>query len=265
MELILVRQKEKSTKEEKNKKRDYHIYIFNWKDWIEYGACTLFKSLIICYLFYDSYKAVFLFIPFAILDYRNMKDKKSEQQKMELALQFKAVIESLVTSLNAGYSLEHAFADAKRDLGLVYDKNALIFKELELILQGLKINIPIEQLLKSFAERSAIEDIRNFANVLAVAKRSGGNLIRIIGKTVNSISDKLAVEEEIKTIIAAKKLEERIMILMPYGIILYLRMTSGEFLNVLYHNTFGIILMTAFLAVIYAADLWAKKIMEIHV
>lgn len=256
---------ERIKKKENSSKRDYSMYIFNWKDWMEFAVRFFIKSSIVCYLFYDSYKAIFLFVPFAILDYKDLKKQRIKQQKAELTLEFKAMIEALVTSLNAGYSLERAFSDVKRDLSLIYEKKALIFEELEWILQGLKMNIPLEQLLKDFAKRSGIEDIRNFANVVTVAKKSGGNLIRIIGKTVRSISDKMAVEEEIKTMVAAKKLEERIMMVMPYAILFYLRMANGEFLEVLYHNAFGIAVMTAFLIIIYAADLWAKKIMEISV
>lgn len=82
---------------------------------------------------------------------------------------------------------------------------------------------------------------------------------------MNSIADKIAVEEEIKTLIAAKVLEEHIMMVMPYGIIFYLRVSNGEFLEVLYHNALGVMLMTLFLIMIYAADIWASKIMEIRV
>lgn len=82
---------------------------------------------------------------------------------------------------------------------------------------------------------------------------------------MNSIADKIAVEEEIKTLIAAKVLEEHIMMIMPYGIIFYLRVSNGEFLEVLYHNALGVMLMTLFLIMIYAADIWASKIMEIRV
>lgn len=244
---------------------DYSQYNFCGKDWMEYGLKLLLKGVIICYLFYDSYKAVLLLIPFAWMEYRSMKIKRIEEQKRQLTLQFKVMIESLVTSLNAGYSLEHAFEDAKRDLLLAYESSALIFGELDTILSGLKMNIPLERLLKDFGIRSGIDDIRNFASVVMEAKRSGGNLIRIIQKTVNSIADKVAVEEEIKTMITAKKLEERIMVVMPYGIIFYLRISNGEFLEVLYHNLPGVLLMTMFLVLIYIADLWASKIMEIQI
>lgn len=248
-----------------NKKQNYNDYLFIWKDWLEYGVKLFIKGTIICYLFYDSCKASLLLLPFAIFDYKSMKKVKLEKQKYQLSMEFKSMMESLVTSLNAGYSLERGFADSKRDLGLIYEKDAIIFNELDYILTGLKMNIPLEKLLKDFGERSGIEDIRNFANVVMAAKRSGGNLIRIIQKTVNSIADKMAVEEEIETLIASKKLEERIMMMMPYGIIFYLRVTNGEFLEVLYHNVLGITLMTVFLIVIYIADMWAGKIMEISV
>ena len=216
-------------------------------------------------IFYDSYKACLLLIPFAIVDYQRMKKRRLEEQKRRLTIQFKSLMESLVTSLNAGYSLERAFLDAYRDLQLIYEKDELIFPELGIIRSGLSVNLPIEKLLSDFGNRSGIEDIRNFANVIMAAKKSGGNLIHIIQKTVNSITDKMEVEEEIETLITAKKLEERIMMVMPYGIIFYLRVTNGEFLEILYHNALGAILMTVFLMVIYLADIWAASIMEIRV
>lgn len=249
----------------KNIKPNYKDYPFEWKDWLEYGGKLMIKTMVICYLFYDSWKACLFFVPFAVFEYRSLKNMKLKQQKHQLSVEFKAMLESMVTSLNAGYSLEQSFADSKRDLGLVYEKDAIIFNELDGILAGLKMNLPPESLLKDFGDRSGIEDIRNFANVVMAAKRSGGNLIRIIQKTVNSITDKMAVEEEIETLIASKKLEERIMMVMPYGIIFYLRVTNGEFLEVLYHNVLGVMLMTVFLIAIYIADMWAGKIMEIRV
>lgn len=258
--------KKRNGQEKGSKKTaDYSVYHFCGKDWVEYGLRQIIKSVVICYLFYDSCKAAVLMLPFAFIDYHSMWEKKREEQKHRLTLQFKAMIEALVTSLNAGYSLEHAFEDAKKDLVLLYDRQAFIFKELDIILSGLRMNIPLEKLLKDFGERSDIDDINNFANVVMAAKKSGGNLIRIIQKTVNSIADKIAVEEEIKTLIAAKVLEERIMMIMPYGIIFYLRVSNGEFLEVLYHNVLGVMLMTLFLIMIYTADIWASKIMEIRV
>lgn len=243
----------------------YDCYSFTIKDWLELLLLVLGKGIVICYLFYDSYQMWFMMIPFGLLDYAGMKKRKKEKQKKELVSQFKAFIETLASSLSAGYSLEKAVMEAKRDLMLIYPSDAIIVRELDGMIAGLQINVPIEKTFWDFGERSGIEDIVNFANVVTVAKHSGGNMVHIIQKTVRSIGDKLSVEEEIQTMIAAKKYEERIMMLMPYGIILYLRLSDGEFFNVLYHNLLGGVLMSVFLVAIYLADFWAQKIMEIEI
>lgn len=242
---------------------DYRKYCFTWKDWGQYLLRIVIKGVVIGYLFYDSLKMSVLCIPFFLMDYRSMKEDKLKAQKRELTMQFRSMMEALATSLTTGYSLERAFADAKRDLALIYQNDAIIFGELDEIINGLKVNIPIEKLLKDFGDRSGVEDIENFANVVAAAKHGGGNLIHIIEKTVKSISDKISAEEEMETMISEKKLEEKIMMIMPYGILLYLRISNEGYLDVLYHNVFGMLLMTVFLAGVYVANIWASKIMEI--
>ncbi len=232
---------------------------------MEFGVRMTVKGFLICYLFYDSYKAAWALLPFAIFDFRNLRRHKLAKQQRELSVEFRSMAESVAASLNAGYSLEHAFENAKNDLALLYEEDAMICKEVERIIAGIHMNIPVEELLKDFGNRSGMEDIQNFANVVAAAKKSGGNLIQIIEKTVNCITDKIAVEEEIATMISAKKLEEQIMKGMPYAIIFYLRVSNGDFMDVLYHNVFGIFCMTVFLVITYLAELWADHIMEIQV
>ena len=216
---------------------DYRKYSFTWKDWLTYFVMIIAKGADIGYLFYDSFKMCILCVPFFVMDYKSMKEERLNRQKRDLTMQFRSMMEALVTSLTAG----------------------------DEIIAGLKVNIPVEKLLKDFGVRSGIEDIDNFANVVAAAKRSGGNLIRIIEKTVRSISDKISLEEEMETMISAKKLEEKIMMVMPYGILFYLRISNGGFLDVLYHNGIGIVLMTIFLAGVYLANMWATRIMDIPV
>lgn len=246
------------------KQKKYEQYDFTWKDWLEYVFRLFIKGSVTCYLFYNTYKAWLVMIPFGILDYKVLKNRKLEKQKRELTLQFKSMIESIAAALGTGYSLEKSFAEAKRDLSLIYPLHVSIFNELDYIMSGMQINVPVEKLMQDFGKRSGVDDISDFANVITVAKQNGGNLIHIIQKTVDRIADKIAVEEEIETMITAKKYEEKIMMMMPYGIIFYLRLSNDGFFDVLYGNVLGALLMTSFLVAIYIADIWAQKIMEIQ-
>ena len=122
-----------------------------------------------------------------------------------------------------------------------------------------------EVLVVKVKDESQIEDIENFASVFYTAKRTGGDMNRVIQKVTRMLGDKIDVKREIEATLAAKKSEQMIMSLMPVGIILYLQMTSPGFLSVLYGNPFGIAAMSICLA-IYAAAYWmGRKIVDIEV
>lgn len=104
-----------------------------------------------------------------------------------------------------------------------------------------------------------------FAEVFAYAKRSGGDLIAIIRNTASIISDKNEVVKEINTIISGKKMEQTVMNIMPFGMIIYLRIASPEFIEPLYGNLFGAAVMSVCLVVYAAAFMLGRKITDIKV
>lgn len=88
---------------------------------------------------------------------------------------------------------------------------------------------------------------------------------QVIQKVSRMLGDKIDVKKEIEATLAAKKSEQFLMSLMPAGIILYMRLTSPGFLDILYGNPFGIFAMTLCL-VIYGAAYWmGRKIVDIEV
>lgn len=127
------------------------------------------------------------------------------------------------------------------------------------------MNKALEVELQAFAVRSGCEDIQDFAEVFIFAKRSGGNFPGIIRRTVEKISEKVEVEQEIETLIAGKMMELKIMNLVPVFILCYLNVTSPTYLQALYGNLFGRCFMTAGLIVYVAAVELGRKIMNIEV
>ena len=70
---------------------------------------------------------------------------------------------------------------------------------------------------------------------------------------------------EIETLITAKKYEAKIMNMVPLGIIVYMQVFMPEFLEPLYHNLIGILVMTAALAGYGGAYMLSKKIVNIKI
>ncbi|HAU86459.1 MAG TPA: type II secretion system protein F [Lachnospiraceae bacterium] len=231
------------------------------RDWI--------ISLAICwgigYLFYKSIAVMILFSIGALLLVHIQIGAREKRKKWQLTLQFKDGIISLSNALTAGYSIENAFDEAVKDLCFLYETDAEIVKEFQQISLQVKLNRNVEELLLEFGNRSHIEDVINFAEIVTTAKRTGGDLIKIMKSTSNNISEKIEVQREITTLVAAKKLEGNIMSVIPLGIITYLNLSMPGFLEPMYQGVIGRGVMSISLFCYLAALLLLNKIVTIKV
>lgn len=147
----------------------------------------------------------------------------------------------------------------------MFTDTAMIVTEFEGIVHGLSLNNPIETTLSDFAYRSGLDDISNFAEIFNVAKKKGGNLVNIITHTSGIIRDKVQLNEDIKTLNAAKEYEQRVMNIIPFVIIIYMNLSSPDFFSALYTTSIGRVTMTVCLAIYCFSVYLAFHIMDIEV
>jgi tight adherence protein B len=244
---------------------DYGEYHFNGKERVLYFAEGAALIVLIGYFFYQSWIAVLCLFPVLILFLREKKKDLAAKTRQELNVQFKDLLLSVSANLKAGYSVENAFRESYRDVEMLYGAGSPIAGELRHIIAGLENNVVLEQLLYSLGQRSHQPDILQFADVFMIAKRSGGNMTEILAKTAMVIEQKIETDKEIQLMISAKKMEQKIMNIVPFLIIFYVGTTSQGFFDVLYHNLVGVIIMTVCLGFYGAAFLMSKRIVEIEV
>lgn len=217
------------------------------------------------HFFYDSLivsAGLLVFIP-AFLRYRR-KDYGTRRRN-ELGMQFKDAVASISANQKAGYSIENSFREAWKDMTLLYGTRGIIVKELNHIRRGLDNNLVLEQMLLDLGARSGVDDIRQFGEVFAIAKRSGGNLTETIEMTAGMIEQKADVEQEIAVMISSRKMESNVMSLVPFFMILYMDLSSAGFFDELYHNVAGIAIMTVCLAIYVSSYLIAQKMVDIRI
>ena len=220
---------------------------------------------LVSYLFYGTFWLMILFSPYLFWHMKNWKKDRILKKQQNFRFQFKEMIQSLESALSVGYSLENALKEADKDLHRIYKEEDMILRELSFMMRQVQMNIPVEQTFRELSERVQDEDVETFVTVFAMAKRSGGDAVEIIRNAVRQMGEKIDVEREIVTIMAAKKLEFRIMTLIPFGMILYLRMSFPEFFQVLYGNPVGVVVMSICLLIYLIAYLCGKKMVEIEV
>ena len=86
----------------------------------------------------------------------------------------------------------------------------------------------------------------------------------VLDVSMDKISEKIEVKREIKTMIAAKKMESRIMNIIPLLIIVYFWLTSPGFLDCLY-TVSGHIFMTGLFGIYMFGCMLSEKISDIKI
>ncbi|MDE6063902.1 MAG: hypothetical protein K2G20_04880 [Lachnospiraceae bacterium] len=239
---------------------DYETYYFSGREKLLYLSLSLGITLFLALFFYRSlWTAVFL-CPVGIYAYLSFQKERGEKQKRKLEAEFKDCIMSLAANLRAGYSVDNAFAECVQDIVPLYGKKSLMLTELYRIKKGLCNNVPLEKLLQELGKRSGCASIREFGEVFTIARQSGGNLPEVIQSTANLIGERIAGQQEIQTIISGRVLEQRVMNIMPFLLVCYIEAGNRGFFDVLYHNAFGVVVMTGCLAVYLTAYCLSRQI-----
>lgn len=216
---------------------DYHIYHMTLADRFMAAGLGVAGAVAIGYVFFNSLIAAgVIALGGALFLQKPFEEYQKKKRLKKLLLEFKDLLETLTSSYSAGQTTSRAFADAQSEMSNLYGEEADIVAELKMINVGLQHNYNIEDLLLNFAARSGLDDVDSFANVFEVCNRKGGNLKQIVGETRSVINDKIEIEMEIQTMVAASRNELNIMMVMPFIIMFTMRglgdsMTDNSMIN----------------------------------
>ena len=244
---------------------DYRHYMLSKREVLWVLLVSVGISGMITWLFYRSIWGTVLFPVVCALYAKSYRKELQKKRAERLLLEFKDAMQAVSAALLAGYSMENAWREAERELRELYGEGGLMLAEVQQINAAVRVNEPLEHALVEFAVRSGCEEIESFAEVFGFAKRSGGDFAKIIRTTVYKLTGRIEVEREIQTVLAGKRLEGRVMNVVPMFILAYMTLTSGDFLAPLYGSLLGVSVMTAALAA-YAGALWlSARILDIQI
>lgn len=244
-----------------SKRRDYRDCVWNRRQWGLALMRTVGVVAVLAVFFYRSIWAVIPLSAVGFLYFRMLQRRQVESCRQQLLLEFREYISSAATALRAGYAVENAFLEGGKDCRMLWGEQSLMGREVELIRRGLVINITLEELLKDLAERSTCREISQFAEVFAIAKKSGGNLSGIINNAAEIIGRNVDTKQEIRILLSGRKMEQKVMKAMPLGILAYIGITYPGYFDALYHNWQGAVIMTVCLGIYLAAYVITDKIL----
>ena len=244
----------------------YDYYYMTKKETTLYTVLGALLFMAIGWVFYRSIIAMLIMAPLGIVFRNSMNQALIKKRKKNLMLQFKDMLYSLSSAVSSGSSVENAIEQSLVDMKKQYgEENVDIVQELELMTSRLAVNQNIEEIFSDFGERSGLEDIQNFSNIFEISKRTGGNLVDIIRQTSSIISEKIEVKLEMDTMLSGKKMEQKVLTVIPILVVFLLTEFSGGFVDVLFTTLVGRITSTIVLLTIVIGYFWSKKITDIEI
>ena len=245
---------------------------------IPYDECTLptvvhfivgilgyVLGFLIFWLFYRSTPMAIVVAFFVVPGAISVNISSAKKRRLNRLLsQFQSMLESLVVSLQSGSTDLAAFKHALADMELMYSEKADIVKEVATVIAKFDYGISIGEALMDIAERSKLEDIKLFANVYLSIQGKGDKTREIVMKTQKVLSDKITIQNEIKTISSGALMEINIMVVIPIVIVAMMGFMGGELMGGLF-TTGGRIATTFAICIFIGAYFMGKKIASIEV
>ena len=225
---------------------------------------TLLVVLMLDYFFYRSLIAIF---PLSYIGYKYFRLEElllKEKKKEELKEQFKEMLLLVSKAQQAGYSVDNAFLACLPEMQELYGKESGICKILHMIRFAKENRKPLPEMWHKIGNITQIAEIREFAGVYGISQEKSGNMSGAMERTAEILADKMETEKEIAVLLSAKRLEQRIMNLMPFFIMFYMMVTSPGYFNGLYHTVGGVLIMSVCLGIYLAAYRASLKIVDIR-
>ncbi|MDO4616386.1 MAG: hypothetical protein Q4B03_02880 [Lachnospiraceae bacterium] len=217
------------------------------------------------WLCYRSLAALPVSLPVAACFWLIRYKEEVEKNKQAMRLHFRDFLTAVHMAVRSGYSLENAVRSGYRDTMALYGASDPLVRELDKLIHQLEYQISVEKLFLELGRNTGIYEIRIFSEMVSITKRTGGNLGKVLSDTWRCLSRRMDTEMEIETLLAAKKYEQSVMSLMPAGMIVYLRFTFPGFVEHLYGNTTGAIIMSAALFLYLLAFALGRRMIRIEV
>lgn len=241
---------------------DYNIYKLSVYEITKLLLTIIIVSICFAIVFYDQILFAVAGLVMIFPVFKQYKIRSIKRRKEQLLAQFKYALDFLTTGLLAGMSLEKSFYECHKNLVHLFGKEGLMCREISLILNRISLSEPIEKEIRKFSKRAHIREINEFADMIELGKRTGAHMPQIMKNTSDVIMQKILIKEEILTITMSKRFEAKIMKSMPFLIVVYLRWGTENYFQNLYHNMFGVIVMTFAIVCYLLVCMWLDKITD---
>lgn len=185
--------------------------------------------------------------------------RKIEKRLNRCSFQLAEALGTMANSMRAGFS----FMQAMKLISKEYPDP--LGPEFEKTLQDIQFGVSVEDAFMRMLERLPDKELEMAVKAMLVQRASGGNLSVLLEIIQETISGRIQIKQEVKTLTAQGKLSSWIITGLPVALALYLKMMNPEYFNSLFTHPIGYLMVTMACLGIVIGWLMIRKIIRIEV
>jgi tight adherence protein B len=186
-----------------------------------------------------------------------MIKRKVERLRNEFAEQLPDNLQVLASALRAG----HSFVGA---LSVVVDDAAEPSRsEFRRVIADEQLGIPLEDALDVVVRRMENRDLEQVGLVAALQRQTGGNMAEVLDRVTETIRERFELRRMVRTLTAQGRMSRWVVTILPIALLLVMSALNPNYIEPLFKETFGQVLLVLAAAMLVAGSLVIKRIVDI--
>jgi tight adherence protein B len=173
--------------------------------------------------------------------------------------QLPATLQLLAGSLRAGYGLLQAIDT------VVKEADDPTSPEFARVLTEARLGMPLEEALEGMAQRLDSDDFHWVVLAIGIQREVGGNLAELLTTVAATMRGRATLRRQIKVLSAEGRISAWVIGVMPFVVAVALQVVNPGYLNELFQQTVGLVLLVVGAVLIAIGAFWLKQIVNIEV
>lgn len=193
-------------------------------------------------------------VPFAV---RVMIARRVDKKRSRFADQLPDNLQVLASALRAGHSLVGA-------LTVVVDDAAEPSRtEFRRVVADEQLGIPLEAALEVVVRRMDNRDLAQIGLVAALQRQTGGNMAEVLDRVTETIRERAELRRMVQTLTAQGRMSRWVVSAIPVGLLLAISALNPTYIEPLFVETSGRILLVVAAVMVVTGSVVIKKIVDI--
>jgi tight adherence protein B len=171
----------------------------------------------------------------------------------QLADAVRSIAAGMRAGLSVPQSIAYAAAESDRPLAGSFDR----------VVDRLEVGVGLEEALERWAIDVGTDDARLVVGVLALHRRTGGDLPLVLDQVAVTLRERVSAAREVRALTAQARLSGAILGLLPIGFFGFLWLTSRADIEGAFRSSIGIGSIVVGFVLETIAFLWIRSLLEV--